>query len=222
MTEKSKKSERIELGLNPISIEFPYEPFQNIYRPNHKHPFRMDTRPQSANSTAIIHSVPQYWANVGTSKKGFLTSNNYNPVKIDRPFRVREEKLNNNKELAKSPWILRQMVCMSAETLKVKSMKIGELNLNKKLEENKETETGITNGITGNNGVYKETETKLRSFLSKPEIKMKKSLIEIGRIGLKKDRKVVKGKIFKNNLTFRSLREYSKNVGDLMIINSKR
>jgi len=101
-------------------------------------------------------------------------------------------------------------------------MKIGELNLNKKLEENKETETGITNGITGNNGVYKETETKLRSFMSKPEIKMKKSLIEIGRIGLKKDRKVVKGKIFKNNLTFRSLREYSKNVGDLMIINSKR
>lgn len=222
MTEKLKKTGRVELGLNPVSIEFPYEPFQSTFRPNHKIPFRMDLRPQSANSTAIIHSVPQYWANVGLIKKGFLTSSNLNQAKIERPFRIREEKSKIKEDLGKSSMVYRQTVCMSAETLKIKSMKIAELNLNKKFVGNKETETGITNGITGIKGIYKETTTKLGVFKNKPEIKLKKSLIEIGGLGIKRDKKLVKGKLFRNNLTFRNLEKSSKNVGDLMIINYKK
>lgn len=227
MNEKSQKTGRVELGLNCISIHFPDEILSNTGRTNKKSYMRPLERPQSANATAIIHSVPQYWANVVTNKKITTTLNNFNQVKTSRPIKTHEDFSKTHEAKHQNFRFLRPKGNMSAATLKIKSLKIEQLNLNANFCMNKNNlktaEAQLIGETEKSREKFQKTKKKSEIFKNKSEMKLKNKLIEISGLEFPRNKMLPKGKlIIRNNFTYRYTDDHKKNIRDLLVVNSKK
>lgn len=225
MNDKSKKQGRVGLGLNCISIEFPNEILSNTCRSNQKTYIRPEERPQSANVTSVIHSVPQYWANVVTNKKPLATQSNFSQVKTSRSIKIHENYPKFQESTQNYFRFLKQKANMSAATLKIKSLKIEQLGLNTDFCVNKHKkipEGHLSGEAEKNREFFKKTGKKLEIFKNKSEIKLKNKLIEISDLEFPRNKKMAKGKIIRNNFTYRYTDDHKKNIKDLLIVNSKK